>query len=694
MDALFESALDNIWWGVGALLLLALLFWWLKGWRNIGSDEQGLVERNWGGRSLASGQLVALQGERGYQAKTLAPGWQWIPWLIYSVKHEPIVQVGADEEGLIVAQIGQSLPVGVRTAPYSPAFGDYEDLDAFLKNGGMKGKQRWVLRPGAYRIHPVAFLVLTPRTIYGIPMDPHLSGKERRTLTLGDFHLSADQVRPTVVAPRPIDERALEHEMEQSERSDPRKRGPGGAGDSSGRRTRLVNQMGIVTSQEGSALEDGQLAGRLGGYSDIEKEADPKKRINIILNNRNGPHKAYQDFDSFLREGGRTGLQHDPVTEGTYYFNPWLVSVEQLPVLHVMEGEVAVIKSKVGLIEQDISGAEFKFGSIVMPGHRGLWSEPIRTGSWLLNPRCYEASIVPTKILTLYWADQINAAGSLDRDLKTIKAKSKDGFEFAVELQVQIHISDVRAPRVISMVGSVQNLVNEVLQSAVGNYFRNKIQSMAATEFIQQRDRVQEEAFLYIKKNLDKYEVETLGVFLQDIMFPEELSVVLREREIATQEAETYQQQKKAQDQRIETEQAKGRADQQGELAKSEVNIMIVQNLAEAKKRQAEGEAYFTKATGEGQAAAIRATGTAEADAAKAKGLALAAGLEAQKHAVGEHATLLVNVIKAIADGKVKVTPEILVNGGGDGSSQGLLSLVMGQLTGVIKPSAPGERGQ
>jgi regulator of protease activity HflC (stomatin/prohibitin superfamily) len=241
------------------------------------------------------------------------------------------------------------------------------------------------------------------------------------------------------------------------------------------------------------------------------------------------------------------------------------------------------------------------------------------------------------------------------------------------------------------MVGSVQNLVNEVLQSAVGNYFRNKIQSMAATEFIQQRDRVQEEAFLYIKKNLDKYEVETLGVFLQDIKFPEELSVVLREREIATQEAETYQQQRKAQDQRIETEQARGRADQQGDLAKSEVNITIAQNLAEARKRQADGEAFYTKATGEGQGAAIRAIGTAEADAAKAKGLALAAGLEAQKLAVGEQATLLVNVIKAIADGKVKITPEILVSGGADGPSQGLLALVMGQLGGVITPGVSGK---
>jgi uncharacterized membrane protein YqiK len=684
-------------WSYWPVLLVVLLSvgWWLKGWRNIGPSEQGLVERNWGGKPLASGQLIALDGERGYQGKLLAPGWQWVPWLIYTVRPEPVVQVASDEEALIVAQVGRPLPVGVRTAEYKPEFGDYENLEAFLQHGGMKGKQRWVLRPGTYRMHPVAFLVLTPSRVYGVPLDPEFASKDRRPLSLADFHLTSEQLRPTVVAPRPLDERAVAHEMAEAENADPRRRAASDMArlSSNEHHSRLVNQMGIITSHEGLPLEDGQLAGRLGGYADLEREADGKRRINVILNNRNTPHRAYQDFDAFLREGGRTGLQHDPVTEGTYYFNPWLVSVEQLPVLHVMEGQVAVIKSKVGLVEQDISGAEFKFGSIVLPGHRGLWSEPIRTGSWLLNPRCYEASIVPTKILTLYWADGINAAGNLDAQLKTIFAKSKDGFEFKIELQVQIHISDTRAPRVISMVGSVQNLVNEVLQSAVGNYFRNKIQSMAATDFIQQREQVQQDAFGYIKQNLEQYEVETLGVFLQDIKFPEELSIVLREREIATQEAETFQQQKKAQDQRIETEQARGRADQQVELAKSEVNIAIAKNLAEAKKRQAEGDAFFTKTTGEGQAASIRATGTAEADAAQAKGLALAAGLQAQKVAVGEQATLLVNVIKAIADGNVKVTPEILVNGGGaDGSSQGLLALVMGQMSGALKPPARDDR--
>ena len=59
---------------------------------------------------------------------------------------------------------------------------------------------------------------------------------------------------------------------------------------------------------------------------------------------------------------------------------------------------------------------------------------------------------------------------------------------------MQIHVPDTTAPRVISMVGTIANLVNEVLQAAVGNHFRDKLQSMPAVQFIETRQQVQAEA--------------------------------------------------------------------------------------------------------------------------------------------------------------------------------------------------------
>src|SRR5439155_1323286 len=85
-------------------------------------------------------------------------------------------------------------------------------------------------------------------------------------------------------------------------------------------------------------------------------------------------------------------------------------------------------------------------------------------------------------ILTLNWAEASSVAHNLDAQLSPIEGKSREGFVFSIDLQVQIHVPDTKAPKVISMVGSMQNLVNEVLQAAVGNHFRNTLQALAEAQ--------------------------------------------------------------------------------------------------------------------------------------------------------------------------------------------------------------------
>src|SRR6201986_4908630 len=123
---------------------------------------------------------------------------------------------------------------------------------------------------------------------------------------------------------------------------------------------------------------------------------------------------------------------------------------------------------------------------------------------------------MPPFILTLNWADATSTAHNLDKGLHQITAKSKEGFVFDIDLQVQIHVPDTEAPKVISIVGTMLNLVNEVLQAAVGNHFRDKLQSMPAIDFIEKRQDVQAQAQLHISERLKEYRVETRGGYIQD----------------------------------------------------------------------------------------------------------------------------------------------------------------------------------
>jgi len=631
-----------------AVALLVPVICIAASFHSIGPAEVGLVTKRIG-KKLAVGSLLALNGEAGYQADLLMPGLRFKLWPVYRVERYDWVQVPPDHVGLVIAQVGASLPTGAKSALYKPSFGSFSDIRTFLADGGQRGVQRPVLPPGTTApIHPVGFVVVTGTEIFGrmISEATEAAAAQVDKETLKVFHITPQGDRDVV---------------------------------------------GVVVTLEGPP--SGDIASRIGGFSDVTKmeelgDASPITIIQAVLRAKNSLHDNYQDYQAFLDNGGCIGLQHDPLLYGSYLLNPFLVKVELREMLVVRQGEVAVIKSYVGLPTEDTSGVEFKFGSIVKPGHQGIWSEPLRTGKYTLNPRIYEAEIVPTSILTLNWSHATSDAHNLDSRLSAIDAKSKEAFTFGIDLQVQIHVPDTRAPKVISMVGTMQNLVNEVLQSAVGNYFRNKLQTLGAAEFIEKRDEVQSSAESYIQQYLSRYEVETRGVYIQDVVFPTDLVEVLTSREIAAQERATFAHQRAAQEARVSLEQQRGVADMQGALAQANVSIDIERAGAEAAGARAQGEAAVITTTGTAEAARTRAIGEASAAAEEALGLARAKGFSAQRHAIGPEQTALVAALREVGTGHVKIVPDIQVSGDG-GVLGGLGAMLMRTLANGQKPGAP-----
>jgi hypothetical protein len=582
---------------------------------------------------------------------------------MFTVSRHPMVQIPAGQIGVVIAQAGQALPIGAKSAVYKPEFGNFQDLEGFVAKGGQKGVQRPVLPPGTVvPIHPVGFLVITKTRVYGVPVAEEYAYLAKLTGKFGpqSFGLSPEQLNVVRIQPQKFQD-----------------------DDGKGK---IVDMIGIVTTLEGMPLPKGAIANRLGDYDDIaelEKNPDTKdsELVEAMLSVKNEIHNNYQDFQTFLDNGGRIGLQHDPLLYGAYNLNPFLVAVELVPMLVINQGEVAVVKGYIGLATEDTSGADFKFGALVRPGHRGIWQEPLRTGKYAVNPRCYSIEVVPTFILTLNWAEATSTAHNLDKDLKQIVAKSREGFVFNIDLQVQIHVPDTEAPKVISIVGSMKNLVNEVLQAAVGNHFRDKLQSMPAIDFIEKREEVQAQAQTYIMSKLKDYRVETRGVYIQDVVFPSQLVEVLTAREIANQQQKTFEAEKDAQDKRLLLEASRGRADMQTDLAKSTVGIDIAKNRAEAVKAQADGDAY--QLTNVGRARAVET---------EAQGLAVAKGLEAQQQAIGKDQTTVVNVTKALAAGSQRFIPENLaLSLGGDGGLglNSLTPLLMRWLQRYSSPPTP-----
>src|SRR5437762_1583691 len=128
--------------------------------RIVAADESGLIVKRFG-PPLASGRIVALHGEAGYQARMLPPGWHVGLWRWrYRVMKVPTIIVRPGEIALVVAADGAAMP-SERVLGKTVACDNYQDGEAFLTRGGERGRQIGVMTAGSYRINPSLFDVVT-----------------------------------------------------------------------------------------------------------------------------------------------------------------------------------------------------------------------------------------------------------------------------------------------------------------------------------------------------------------------------------------------------------------------------------------------------------------------------------------------------------------------------------------------------
>jgi uncharacterized membrane protein YqiK len=207
----------------------------------------------------------------------------------------------------------------------------------------------------------------------------------------------------------------------------------------------------------------------------------------------------------------------------------------------------------------------------------------------------------------------------LDKNLSTITVRSKDGFPFNLDVAQIIHVPANEAPKVIARFGSMTNLVSQVLEPTIGNYFRNSAQDSDVISFLSTRKERQESAKNHIKAVLDEYNVNAVDTLIGDIVPPDSLMKTLTDRKIAEEEQKTYQTQRMAQEQRQGVEKETAIADMQKEIVKASQSVEIAQRTADATVKKAEGDATSLKLNVNAEAEATKMRANAEAEATKAR---------------------------------------------------------------------------
>ncbi len=641
--------------GIAAGVVLVVLYrqvLWLCGVIIVPDDSIGVVTKKFvifgAHRRLPDGRIIALNGEAGYQADTLAPGLHvgfW-PWQ-YTVEIVKFFTVPPGKVGCVQACDGKPLASG-RIVARQVACDSFQDARAFLQNDGERGPQMAVVPPGTYRINSLLFTVALNDAIVIPPgkigVVEARDGKPLLTGRVIARHVDCDSFQDSqafmtgggergpqmaIIAPGTYRINPFLFSVQLADVVDVPE-----------------NKVGIVTTREGQPLDTGDIAGP------------------IVPG-----HNMFQSPQQFVDAKGSKGLQEQVLLGGRYFINPRFATVEIVDMVDVPIAHVGVVIAFVGKEGKDVTGAAFQHGNLVTKGERGVWVEPLDPGKYPINPYTHKVTNVPTANVVLNWATGKTEAHQLDKNLSTITVRSADGFKFNLDVSQIIHIPRNDAPKVIARFGDMSALVTQVLEPTIGNYFRNAAQGSDIIDFLKNRSVRQGEARDAISTALKEYNVGAVDTLIGDIVPPDELMKTLTDRKIAEQERVTYDTQRLAQVVRQQLEQATALAVTQAKVVDAERQVAIADFNAQASVKSAEGQAKAKTINAEADATVVRTVGDAEASKTRAVGGAEAEVMKLKIASMESGNYAMVQVAEALAKGGVKLVPDIIATGGATGGT-------------------------
>jgi SPFH domain / Band 7 family len=407
-------------------------------------------------------------------------------------------------------------------------------------------------------------------------------------------------------------------------------------------------QIGVVTAQDGKVLPGGSV------FAPAWKSADDML-----------------DATKFLTDNaGYRGPQLTILTPGNYRINPRLFKVELRPVTLVAAGEVAVIKANAGEIYSGTDKLTVNGVDIVPQTYRGIWRTPLSPGAYNLHPEAYQVIKVKTtqRVYTYQRVDRSAQPNSTNKRGQnhtgsdySISVRSKDGFTFPVDVRLSLSVAAENAPYLVALLGDPDRVMKdeqedeelEILEARLvlptaRAALRNVAETLGALEYVASRSRVETMTSKLVESEFTPYKLTFLGAFIGAIGLDstdagQKLLLTQTDKEVASNQRATYQQQQQAEVARQQFIRSREEADQQKQLVEAEFAVKTAGERAKAQIETAKGEGERIRIT---------------AEARKQSYDLLAA-------AIGKEGVTLLESLRLVQEGNIRITPEILVQGSG-----------------------------
>ena len=360
------------------------------------------------------------------------------------------------------------------------------------------------------------------------------------------------------------------------------------------------------------------------------------------------------DAEYFLTHGGQRGPQTTVLTPGNYRLNTYLWDLSVYNAVDVAEGFVGVVKSNVvdsvhfgnlvaekpttcqqKTVSTNASGEavaaqeanEGKLTAVLVPvGCIGIWEKALQPGRYYANEAAYKITMMSTRVQTWefkggykrrYIDLSLDQAGNLTQSQRSVDVPVPpgsadpaispfvEGWLVPLELRVLAQVTPDNAPFVVASVGGLPEIENNIMVPTIRSIVRNVVGAQGRHVLDLADNRA---ALEHAVEDAIRPEGLRAGIVIKEVKFgdpalPPELLVSRLRQQLADQLQVTYQQEQKAQTQRIETEKARATAEQQHQLVEAVIGVQVAEQNKNAAKLRGEGQKLELEEIAQGQRA-------------------------------------------------------------------------------------------
>ncbi|MBM4156126.1 MAG: hypothetical protein FJ221_14045 [Lentisphaerae bacterium] len=267
------------------------------------------------------------------------------------------------------------------------------------------------------------------------------------------------------------------------------------------------------------------------------------------------------------------GILAEILSPGTYRVNPYAVLVQPFDAISIRPGHVGVVTSLIGkdAIVGDVTGTN-RNSLMVDEGVKGVGPRVLDPGTHYLNP--YMVNVIEVNLQS----QRFEMSGD-----DAISFLTADGFAVEVEGTLEFALMREQAALLTHRIGDMDDIIKKIILPRARGFSRIEGSKQPATSYIigETRQKFQDTLETHLRDRCKEWGVSIKSVLVRNIKVPDEIASIIREREIAVQDAKKF--------------------DQQIEQARSKAELTKQEMLAQQNKARVEAETAKLKAVIEAQ---------------------------------------------------------------------------------------------